>query len=259
MSLLDDAYNFFLGKGYNSNAAAGISTGLFAESHLNASAVNPSSGAYGIEQALGSRKSSLFSQYGSSPSFQDQLNFVASELPGNGGSTISAATSPQSALNSFIGLFERPCIGGGTDCGDAQGDISRGTKALSQLNTSGNLFPNNLVQSADDWAQSVWNGVVATTAPLTGQGGNTFIPDTVNAVGTTISNATGGVLKPLVDWLNGVETSIKTWETKTFPSAVERTVFGVVGLLLIAGAIFYLVGTNKTVQSVARSAAAVAA
>lgn len=53
---IDKAVAFFMSKGMTKDQAVGITARLDAESHMNPNAVNPTSGAYGIEQALGSRK-----------------------------------------------------------------------------------------------------------------------------------------------------------------------------------------------------------
>lgn len=50
------AMQFFQGKGLTFTQSAGIVGRLFAESRLDPNAINPKSGAYGITQALGSRK-----------------------------------------------------------------------------------------------------------------------------------------------------------------------------------------------------------
>jgi hypothetical protein len=125
---LQEAEQFFEGQGFTTPQAQGIAAGLFAESGLNPNAVNPTSGAFGIEQALGSRLTSL-EAFPNSGTLEGQLAFTASELSGSesaAGSAIGQQTTAQGALSSFINLFERPGPG-------AAGDISRGTKALGQF------------------------------------------------------------------------------------------------------------------------------
>ena len=55
-----DVVSFFTGKGYEPHQAAGIAGNLMQESTLNPTAKNPTSGAYGLPQWLGSRKKAFF-------------------------------------------------------------------------------------------------------------------------------------------------------------------------------------------------------
>lgn len=78
--------------------------------------VNSSSG-YGMIQWLGGRKQQLFNIYGSSPSVEDQLNFMKDELYGTNGVTkqvtdsqlnkIMNAESPEDCAYAFACYFER--------------------------------------------------------------------------------------------------------------------------------------------------------
>lgn len=52
------------------------------ESGLDPNIVNPTSGAYGLAQHLGSRKRELMATYGDKPSFESQLEFITKELKG---------------------------------------------------------------------------------------------------------------------------------------------------------------------------------
>lgn len=54
-----DVVSFFTGKGYEPHQAAGIAGNLMQESTLNPNAKNPTSGAFGLAQWLGSRKKSF--------------------------------------------------------------------------------------------------------------------------------------------------------------------------------------------------------
>ena len=74
------AMNFFISKGLNDYQAAGIVGNLLGESNLNHSAINKSSGAYGLAQWLGDRKRKLFAKYGKNPTFDQQLEFLWEEL-----------------------------------------------------------------------------------------------------------------------------------------------------------------------------------
>lgn len=65
-----------------------------------------------------------------------------------------------------------------------------------------------------------------------------------------IAGAAGGILQPLVDWLNATETRFTTWEAKTFPNFVERSAVGIVALALIVAGIFFLAGGPKIIEKV---------
>ena len=76
-----------------------------------------SSSGYGMIQWLGGRKQQLFNIYGSSPSIEDQLNFMKDELYGTNGVTkqvtdsqldkIMNADSPEDSAYAFACYFER--------------------------------------------------------------------------------------------------------------------------------------------------------
>ena len=76
-----------------------------------------SSSGYGMIQWLGGRKQQLFNIYGSSPSVEDQLNFMKDELYGTNGVTkqvtdsqlnkIMNADSPEDCAYAFACYFER--------------------------------------------------------------------------------------------------------------------------------------------------------
>lgn len=107
--------------GWNDTVCAGIMGNMMAEcggcwtSDLDWD-VSSSSG-YGMIQWLGSRKQQLFNIYGSSPSIEDQLNFIKDELYGTNGVTkqvtdsqldkIMNADSPEDCAYAFACYFER--------------------------------------------------------------------------------------------------------------------------------------------------------
>ena len=107
--------------GWSDTVCAGIMGNMMAEcggcwtSDLDWD-VNSSSG-YGMIQWLGGRKQELFNIYGSSPSFEDQLNFMKDELYGTNGVTkqvtdsqldkIMNADSPEDCAYAFACYFER--------------------------------------------------------------------------------------------------------------------------------------------------------
>jgi hypothetical protein len=107
--------------GWNDTVCAGIMGNMMAEcggcwtSDLDWD-VSSSSG-YGMIQWLGGRKQQLFNIYGSSPSIEDQLNFMKDELYGTNGVTkqvtdsqldqIMNADSPEDCAYAFACYFER--------------------------------------------------------------------------------------------------------------------------------------------------------
>lgn len=241
---INNAFSYFTGQGYTPSAAAGISAGLFAESGLNPNAVNPTSGAYGIGQWLGARKQALFNLFGSSPTMDQQLSFVNLELgQGNGGGAISGSATPQDALSNFITKFERP--GPGT-----AGDISRGTRALGNINMTGG---SGLSTAQNLWDQAV--GIIDQPAAMLTDlfGGNVAIgagATQTQAQTTAQAKDTGGLFGPLIDWFNGL---VKGFE-EGVGGFLERGGFIIVGLILIAAGLVYIAASNKTVQQVAVAA-----
>lgn len=105
------AMDFFINKGLPVHQAAGIVGNLMGESSLNHTAVNKSSGAYGIAQWLGSRKTALFNKYGKNPTFDQQLDFLWDELQTTekrAFNSLKSAKTLEAATDSFMRTFERP-------------------------------------------------------------------------------------------------------------------------------------------------------
>lgn len=107
------AMEFFVGKGLSRHHAAGIVSNLMMESgtKLSPNAKNPTSGAYGIAQWLGSRKTKLFNKYGKNPTFDQQLEFIWEELNTDEKSAFNkllSTSSIEDATRSFMKHFERP-------------------------------------------------------------------------------------------------------------------------------------------------------
>ncbi|QIW88686.1 putative tail lysin 2 [Bacillus phage P59] len=86
-------WNFFSEKGFSSSAIAGIMGNLQQESGLDPTAVNPTSGAFGVGQWLGGRKTNLQNYAketgGDMNSLETQLNFLWKELNGGDSTTKS--------------------------------------------------------------------------------------------------------------------------------------------------------------------------
>lgn len=83
-----------------------IIANLMKESTLNPNAENPESKAFGLAQWLGTRKKSLIKKYGTSPTFDQQMDFIIQELGGTHKRALDALkTSPD--LASKIAGFEK--------------------------------------------------------------------------------------------------------------------------------------------------------
>lgn len=259
MSNLQTAYDYFISQGDSVAASSGIAAGLFAESQVNPSNINPTSGAYGIAQWLGGRLVALENMFGSNPSLQNELQFVQQELTGTagtgnqGGASILSDTSPQQALSDFITRFERPAPGPQTT-----GDISRGMTALTTLNVGsstpaatgalGNfeLGTNTLFNNPGSFFGTLFSGAVtpqsivtegvAASTQMAGSGANAVTGDIAGAVASGVGAAT----KPLTDWLSGLTSS----------DTVTRVAVGLVAIVLVAAGIFFLAGNKNMVLNV---------
>ena len=112
------AFNYFKGKVDNNGnqilsdfQIAGLIGNLMQESNLNPNIVNKSSGAYGIAQWLGNRKTALHKKYGKNPTFEQQLDFLWEELNTTEKSAFNhllQTKSYEEATNSVMNRFERP-------------------------------------------------------------------------------------------------------------------------------------------------------
>jgi hypothetical protein len=133
-------YAKLVGAGIPSQQALGIVAGGFAESGLNARAVNPKSGAFGIEQLLGARLRRLKDKYGVDKktglplaNFDQQADFLISELKGGdaGGASVLGSGSAADAASNYITKFMRPAKGNETT-----GDFKRANAALAAMGQS---------------------------------------------------------------------------------------------------------------------------
>lgn len=103
------ALNYFVGKGLSKEQAAGIVGNLMTESSMNTKALNPYSGAYGIAQWLGSRKTALFNKYGNNPTLDQQLDFIWHELNSShsrGLRMLKQSNNPSDAAANAFGYYE---------------------------------------------------------------------------------------------------------------------------------------------------------
>jgi hypothetical protein len=122
----DAVIGYFTSRGYSPQTAAVIAAGLYSESKFDPSAMNPSSGATGVAQWLGSRLSTLRT----TPNPGDlntQLGLVDKELKGSYSDVLAAINNspdPEAALGIFIQRYESP------DPYGAQQDFISGSKVL---------------------------------------------------------------------------------------------------------------------------------
>lgn len=103
------AMQFLLGKGLTRQQAAGVVGSLMQESGLSPTITNRSSGAYGIGQWLGPRKTNLLNSGKSG--LRGQLDFLWSELQGSENAALKSlkgAHTVADAVNAFTWGFERP-------------------------------------------------------------------------------------------------------------------------------------------------------
>lgn len=114
-------------RGVTGHYADGIMAGAHAESLLDPQAVNPTSGAYGIGQWLGSRKAALFKRYGNAPTLEQQIDFLVWELNGgdHGGASVLKGATAQDVARAYIVDFMRPAAGRETT-----GDLERAAAFL---------------------------------------------------------------------------------------------------------------------------------
>ncbi|MGB3024033.1 MAG: phage tail tip lysozyme [Candidatus Saccharimonadales bacterium] len=108
------AYTFLIGNGLTPQQAAGVIGNLMWESGMNPTALNPS-GAYGIAQWLGGRKTKLQALSGYD-TIAVQLPYLWGELTGPYSSVLAAlraTTTVESATRIILERYEIPCVGSG--------------------------------------------------------------------------------------------------------------------------------------------------
>lgn len=104
--------NYFINKGLTLNQAKGIYGNLMQESRGKLDAVSTDGHySYGIAQWTGKRKENLFARYGTSPTLQNQLDFLWEELNTTEKKAFEALKNTQTvedATRVFMTKFERP-------------------------------------------------------------------------------------------------------------------------------------------------------
>ena len=103
--------SFLQSKGLNNKAIAGVMGNIQQESNFNATATNSSSGAYGLFQWLGSRKTALMNYAESTGSnvsdVNTQLDFFWNELQTTQKKTMTVLTSDYDTASEYAEAFEK--------------------------------------------------------------------------------------------------------------------------------------------------------
>lgn len=112
----ETAFLYFIQRGFTPEQTAGILGNFFQESSMNPKAENPSSGAYGLAQWLGSRKDKLMNR-DNYDTVETQLRFVWFELQGDENVAYDAfqatRTAPnvlEAATEVWMKSYERPGV-----------------------------------------------------------------------------------------------------------------------------------------------------
>ena len=139
------ALEYLLGKGLTRAQAAGVVGSLMQESGLRTDAVNPSSGATGIGQWLGGRKTNL-QKAGKAGSLRGQLDFLWGELQGPENAALKrlqGAHTVADAAAAFTWGFERP--------GQAEANMAnRINQGRAALGLTGGLTPARHAQATGE-------------------------------------------------------------------------------------------------------------
>ena len=104
--------NFFMNKGLTKNQAKGIYGNIMQESGGKHNIVSRDGhNSYGLAQWTGTRKARLFSKYGTSPTVNQQLEYLWDELNSTEKGALNAlrnTTTVEDATKVFMQKFERP-------------------------------------------------------------------------------------------------------------------------------------------------------
>ena len=104
--------NFFMNKGLTKNQAKGIYGNIMQESGGKHNIVSRDGhNSYGLAQWTGTRKARLFSQYGTNPTVNQQLEYLWSELNSTEKGALNAlrnTSTVEDATKVFMQKFERP-------------------------------------------------------------------------------------------------------------------------------------------------------
>lgn len=104
--------DFFMNKGLTKNQAKGIYGNIMQESGGKPNIVSRDGhNSYGLAQWTGSRKTRLFSKYGTTPTVDQQLEYLWEELNGSEKKALDAlrnTSTVEDATKVFMQKFERP-------------------------------------------------------------------------------------------------------------------------------------------------------
>ena len=136
---VEEAINFFTSKGFSREQASGIVSNLWYESGgLNATAVNPTSGAYGLAQWLGPRQKAFYAWAEKKGySIRDpkaQLEFIMEEFKTtekNAYDRLKGAKTAQEASDIMLDYYERPSEQ------EKSGRAGRNARQLAAISFSG--------------------------------------------------------------------------------------------------------------------------
>jgi hypothetical protein len=175
--------NYLKRAGFSNEQARGIDAGIGAEGGT-ATARNPTSGAFGIGQWLGSRKRGLMARYGANPTEQQQLEYLVWELNGgdHGGASVRGQQTAEGTLNAYIRNFMRPARGRETS-----GDLSRGMGIL------GSRMPVNAAGGGSSSTTMSVGQVTIYTAATDAQGIARDLPKALHDRGLVVQSGSGMV------------------------------------------------------------------
>lgn len=192
---------------------------------------------------------------------QNVQQFVGYFLNGNTSSVDNTPANPYAAnylqqVESAVGL------GGSTNFTQSQvnspsfiqalaGAVSKseGTSSVFAP-SSGSGFLSTIANDAVALNNSVLQGMGVN--PASGAVSTNSAAGLVGSAASSVASAASGPVASVEAWFNGM---IKSFEGG-IEGFLERGAFGIIGLILLAAGIVYLVSTNKTVQQVAKTAIA---
>lgn len=159
-SRINQAVDALVKAGYPIESARGIAAGLYSESKVDPTNVNPTSGASGIAQWLGPRAKQFKEKFLHSVSegtFEEQMQFLLYELEKGDPQSQEAGSrlkrggmSSREAAGTFIHLFERPGPGGEASDMSRAGPVADALSRLSAQNTSASTTNNITLNSKTD-------------------------------------------------------------------------------------------------------------
>lgn len=176
---VSQAISYFINKGLTREQAAGLVGNFMRESQMNPSALNKYSGAYGLGQWLGARKTKLFKRYGKNPTFENQLDYVWDELNSShkrGLKMLRQSKTVDDAARNVFGYYE---FSAGPEAAVAA--MNRSGMGTKWKNPDGTLALN----SGINYAHAAYNSKPSKVIPglnpgkriKIGSGLNTTLPD----------------------------------------------------------------------------------